>query len=1191
MKIKEMFAKPIDRDLKGVIKAGQDEKSNVKQELEEYVVTKELQKHFARFFTAYKKGIVGYTDKMGVWITGFFGSGKSHFLKILSYLLENKEVDGKRAIDYFIDDKKITDSMVLADIKLAAETPSDVILFDIDSKSTATGKYDKEAILSVFLKVFNEMQGFYGANPHIADLERKLFYDGRYEEFKERFEEANGEPWVEARNEFDYSQDDVVDVLVDMEIMSEEAARNWCEKAFSTYHYSIESFSKLVKKYIDLKGKNHHVVFLADEMGQYIGEDSRLMLNLQTVTEDLGTACKGKAWVVVTSQHDIDSVINVKGNDFSKITARFDTKITLSAANVDEVIRRRILEKTPVATQTLSLLYDENATILKNLIHFNDSVEKKLYSGRDNFSEVYPFVPYQFNLLGEVLTAIRIHGAAGKNIADGARSMLALFKESAMTLMNEDPGAIVPFHLFYDALEENVDHSHKAVISKALTNDFINPDHEETCFNVNVLKALFMIKYVKQIKPNVNNIASLMVSSINDDRLVLVKQVEEALKVLEKQTLIQKNNDEYTFLTDAEQDITRAILNQSIDSAEVTNKIAEIIFDGLFDEKKYRYPAFNNRYAFQFNQVVDERPYRGTSGYDLTLRILTPNTDEASDENTMRLISGQSNCVLVVLPDDRTFIDEIIASEKIAKYLRLDATNAIAKYEEIKNAKRTEMRTRSQNAKTFLTEALKAADIYVAGDKLRTASKDISSRINEALGKLVEIVYHKLSYIDAAMSESDVRALITNNGSQMSLNIAVPQNELALNDVRDFISANSIKHTRTSMKTIMDRFTKAPYGFVEDDVKWLVAKLFKEGEIALFVNSDAVTLFSKTSDDIVRYITKKEFLEKLMTEKREKPDDKKIKAAREIMKELFHVTSSADNEDALMKSFLGYAQSLKTELEKLEIRYQTQPKYPGKKTVSDGKKLLIKVLDIKYSVEFYNEVWQEQDSYLEFANEYDSVRSFFSGEQRNIFDTSLKYMATYESSKTFIVNAEIEMVVKEISRILKMPVPYGSIYKLPDLNYKFVQLYGGLLINMRVPIDAAIEAARTRVFDELKGKKCEEVLKSRCHEAFKALSDKAETCDNVAYLQNIKVEADTLKVRLLNEIAAKEAELNPPVVGGDPLTPPTPSKKSKTISIKSVSAAATWQIETEDDVDEYLKDLRKKLIGTLEDNTIVNIEF
>ena len=132
MIIESIFAKPINREISGVIKVGQEKDENIKQELEEYVVTRELQKHFATFFSNYKKGILGSTDKMGVWISGFFGSGKSHFLKIISYILENKIVNGIPVIEYFERENKIADSMVLADMKLAANTPATVILFNIE---------------------------------------------------------------------------------------------------------------------------------------------------------------------------------------------------------------------------------------------------------------------------------------------------------------------------------------------------------------------------------------------------------------------------------------------------------------------------------------------------------------------------------------------------------------------------------------------------------------------------------------------------------------------------------------------------------------------------------------------------------------------------------------------------------------------------------------------------------------------------------------------------------------------------------------------------------------------------------------------------------------------------------------------------------------------------------------------------
>lgn len=1221
MKIGQMFVKPIDRDLKGVIKVGQDDDRNIQQELEEYVVTRELQKHFRDFFDSYKRGITGTTDKMGVWISGFFGSGKSHFLKILSYLLENKTVNGKTALEYFEEDEKIKDRMVLADMRLATTVTTDVALFNIDSKSEMNGKENKEAILSVFLKVFNEMQGFYGAIPALADVERNLTEAHRYEEFEEAFEESFGTPWNEARSDFDFIQDEFVDVLVDMGYMSEAAARNICEKATRPYSITIEEFASMVRKYLDRKGNNHHIVFLVDEIGQYIGDNSSLMLNLQTVVENLGTACHGNAWVIVTSQQDIDSITKTKGNDFSKIQGRFDTRLSLSSANVDEVIRERVLKKTETAAQTLKLYYDEKEIIARNLILFNDGVEKKLYADRNNFAQVYPFIPYQFHLLGSVLTSIRTHGASGKHLAEGERSMLALFKESAMRVMKEETGTIVPFHMFYDALEQFLDHSHKGVISHALDNDYLNPDHAEECFDVNVLKTLFMIKYVKEIKANIENITSLMVEHMDNDRMELSQKVEDALKRLIRQTLVQKNGDIYVFLTNEEQEINRGIEAQPVDAGEITAKVSELIFDGLFDEKKYRYPAFSGRYAFGFNQVVDDKPYKAGQNYDITLKILTPNSDEIADDTTMRLLSAQSHCVLVVLPDDRAFLDEIRSSLQIEKFIRFDATNTVTKYEQIKEAKKVELRERSAAARLFLQESLKSAAIYVNGDRVQTSAKEVSSRMNDAIGKMVGSVYHKLSYIDTAMGEADIKKLFNSTSQQLSLaGTNTTPNSLALHDVNDYIAVNTSRHTKTSMKSLLDRFMKAPYGFVEADVQWLVAKLFKDGEIAFFVNSEPVTLLSKSVDEIVRFITRKEFNERLMTEKRVRASEKQKKTVREVMKELFGVSPSSDDDDAVMSSFIGYAGRLKNDLEKLEIRYQNQPLYPGKSLIQQGKKLMNDVAQIKNAKEFFATVDSDRDDYLDFAEDYEPVKKFFSGDQITIFDRAIRLMAIYDDSRTFIVNKEIESIVEQVKSIMKKATPYRDIFKLPGLLDEFSNTYSKLLDEMEAPIEAAIDDARKRVLQELEGKLCEGQLRSRYADRFQELHEKASRCNNVATLQNIKIEADALKVRCLNEIADVESELQAQKAAekvkkeerkdpqpdifhderdyfgtgnqGETQSVSVPKqKKQRTISIKSINTETTWQLETVEDVKRYVAELEKKLLEQLEDETIIHIEF
>ena len=1201
MKIKDIFSKPIDRDIKGVIKVGQDDSVSIQQELEEYVVTRELQKHFADFFAGYKRGINGNTDKMGVWISGFFGSGKSHFLKILSYLIANREVNGKTALQYFEEDNKIADPIVLADMRLASTVPTDVVLFNIDSKSEVNGKQSKVAIVSVLQNVFNEMQGFSGSNPFLADLERKLSYDGKFDLFKEKFEENFGDSWLEARNDFDFIQDDVVEVLSDIDFMSKEAGRNWCEKAIGEYPYKVEAFAGLVKEYLDRKGSNNHIAFLIDEIGQYIGDDSKLMLNLQTVTEDLGTICQGRAWIIVTSQQDIDSITKTKGNDFSKIQGRFDTRISLSSSNVDEVIRKRILEKNELGRETLELLYDDKSTVIKNLVLFNDGIEKKLYSDKENFADVYPFIPYQFNLLASVLTSIRTHGASGKHLAEGERSMLALFKESAVKLMDTEVCSVVSFNMFYDALEQFLDHSHKGVILRALDNEYLNPTHEKECFVVNVLKALFMIKYVKEIKANIENITSLMVSNINDDRMELTSKVEDALTRLTRQTLIQKNGDIYVFLTDEEQEINRAIESQNVESGEIINKVSELIFDGLYDEKKYRYPAFNGRYAFAFNQFVDDKPYKANQNYDITLKILTPNSDELVDDSTLRLLSGQSNIVLVVLPSDRSFLDEIRSALQIEKFIRCDITNPITKFEMIKEAKKIEMRDRAESAKIYLEESLKASRIYVNLDEVKTTSKDITTRINEAIGKLVSNVYHKLEYIDAAMNESDICGLFKSKNKQLTLleDNKIP-NTLALDEVKKYISTNKLKHVKTSMKTLLDRYLKAPYGFIESDVQWIVAKLFKDGDISLFVNNEAITLISKSEDDIIRYITRKEFNEKLMVDIKIKANEKQKKSVKEVMKELFRFTISSEDDDAMMKSFLEEANKLKEKLDSLNGYYEAQPNYPGKQIIFKGKTLMLNVLQMKSSKEFFNDIDKNKDKYLDFAEGYEIVMKFFESNQKGIFDEALKLMGIYENSKNFVVNSEIEKVVSETNEILNNANPYGQIFRLPDLLDKFNNLYDTLLQEKQKPVDEAIQDAMKRVFGELDGKLCFNVVHDKFIRGFEEIKLKAKTCDNVAVLQSIISEVDTLKVRYLNQISSeeemfinlqKQAEDKSLMAEKVENSTVVPVKKIKSISFKSVNNSLSWQLETEADVKKYIEVLEKQLINSLEENTIINIEF
>ena len=753
MKISEIFKKEIARPVRGVVTVGEiGNESEIRQELEEYVFTREILNHLKEFYSRYAESIDGETREIGVWVSGFFGSGKSHFERINAILLSNPTIDGKSVSEYLIQDNRITDEALISDIRKAVSVPTDVILFNIDSRSELSGKRDRETITLTLLRVFNEMQGFCSI-PLVADIERNLCKKGLYEAFKANFEKISGSPWVTVREDFDYLQDDVVNALVSIGAMSEESARNTCRKIAVNYGMDTESFARLVKNYLDTKGENQHIIFMVDEMGQYIGENHDLMLNLQTVTEDLGRICKGKAWLFVTSQQEFDVFTKMHSDDFSKIQGRFATRLNLTSANADEVITERILRKNQKGKEKLCRLFADKETMLKNLFLWNPVIRENFYRDDEHFSAVYPFVPYQFQAVNEILKSFRMNGISGKHLADGERSMLAIFQECAVYLKTMEIGALVPLWMFYNAFEKMIESKDKFIIS----------DAKENQFHMNLLKTLFLLKYANGISPTVENITSLMISHADENRMQLQTKVKNALESLVRQSLIACNGSQYQFLTIEEQQENSEISAIPIAFDERWKMIAKLIFDEIYPEKNFRLPKSGKRYQFHFNRMLDGKLYQSHQNAPMTVHILTPDSPEPiTDSNAMELLSGQSDTVLIVLPPDRGFIDELVRAKQLETYFSGDISG------------NSEFRDRRRNAKIYLENSLKSATVYIKGEKIRTTSKDVRLKINEGIQKLVNLLYHKISYITMSASAKDIFSvldaeIIQNNANQYAL--------------------------------------------------------------------------------------------------------------------------------------------------------------------------------------------------------------------------------------------------------------------------------------------------------------------------------------------------------------------------------------------------------------------------------------
>lgn len=1195
-----MFEKEINRDIKGVIKVGQHDQENIYQELNEYVVTNELSKHFREFFENYRKGIEGPTDEMGVWISGFFGSGKSHFLKILSYIIENKEVKGRKAIDFFRDDNKIDDALVIADMSLAENVSTDVILFNIDSKA----EYNQEPILNVFLRVFNEMQGYCVENPFLADLERNLTHKDLYNDFKLRFKEINKDEWEIKRSDFIFIQDDVIEALVDIGFFKTiDSAKNWAEQVNEDYRLSIEKFATLVKEYCDNKGDNHHVVFLVDEIGQYIGKNSKLMLNLQTVTEDLGIMCQGRAWIVVTSQQDIDKLMKVPGNDFSKIQGRFKTRLALSSANVDEVIRRRILAKNSTATETLELLYEKKEAILKNSISFTpDTAEKKMYMNRADFAAVYPFIPYQFNLLGSVLTSIREHGASGKHLAEGERSMLALFQESAISIMDKELGVLMPFNIFYNALDKFIDHRHRSVIIKATNNQLLNE------FDVEVLKVLFMIKYLDEIKANLENLTTLMISEIDQDRVVLKEKIKKSLQRLKGQFLIQKNGDIYSFLTNEEQDINREISHQNVELGEILNEASNVIFEDIFPDKKYNY---TNRYNFPFNQIIDEI-YRGNrQSSDIGVRIITPYYDFKEDKNSsqsqlseqsksqrisniLRGLSDSNNEVIIHLNDDLTFLEEIEEYLKINKYLTKRSAQLSKTSEAIHNAKKAESSEKFERIRIFLEEALKTADIYVKGDKVVIKEKNPVDRINDALNKLVEKIYHKLDYMKTYPVKSDILDVLRDAKQDQFGKTENVENDLAIEDMNHYIELETQIHAKPQLKRILNKFNKAPYGFVDLDIEWLIATLFAQKRISLIKNAQNISLKTNRPEDILKYLTERRYQEKILIDKKTDTSEDKIKIVKDVLRDFFDEMHSTNDDEALMELFQDKAKIKLDTIEKVEVQYQFEERYPGKEIIIEAKELLMDVAAINSLAPFYEFVFTRQNEFLRLGEELDSVLSFFENKQKDYFKMACEVTDLYNENKNYIDNPELSDIANQIAMIINMPRPFSDIPKLPLLIDNFDSLHKAILESESEPIRKDIESDLSQILNELDTNEVKEEFEEQFKNNFHEIETKLMESQKISEIRGKRDESYFLSKKCREKI--KQFKQNIPPKNDDTETTEDetldePVIVEKDLELRNISSKTNITIKKEDDIDKFLASLRKKLKEELDDNTVINLRI
>jgi len=904
---------------------------------------------------------------------------------------------------------------------------------------------------------------------------------------------------------------------------------------------------------------------MIDEVGQYIGSDSDLMLNLQTIVEEIGTKCGGRVWVMVTSQEAIDSITKISGDDFSKIQGRFNTRLSLSSSSVDEVIKKRILAKTDTAEQLLKMQYEKNDQVLKNLFTFSNAVlDLKGYAGEGDFVETYPFVPYQFKLMQNVLAQIRKHGNSGKHLSGGERSMLSGFQEAAQAVQDKDEYALVPFYLFYDTVHTFLESSIRRVIDRcqaaADNHDGIEP------YDVEILKLLYLVRYVDDVKANVDNISILMAEDIRTDKVNSRFEIQRSLDRLVSQNYVSRSGDTYTFLTDDEQDIAREIKNTPVDSAIITKAISDLIFGKLFVSKKFKY----GKYDFPYDQCIDETVIGQLTGAVKLHFITVASEIYTTDDSIFLMKSKAENEVIVVLAESQPYFSELEDAMKIRRYVKSKNVAQLPEMiQRIIRDRQNDASAHEKRAEELISAAISEGRIYAAGDKLTIKLSSVKDRIEHALSVLIESVYTKLGYIQKNYDSDDDILRILKGDVQTRIEGTESPNAEAVRELFKYLEIQKMKQLPTSMGDIQKRYSAIPYGWREIDIAAVTAELIADQKLTLKYSGAVIQPGDKKMPD---YLRRRSEIDKAIISFRVAPPTALIKKCREFLSEYFNCTLGAvpDDEDGIIAYILEKFTAERDDLNALLAKEYSAKSYPGKDVIENGIKLCGELLAQKSdNIALLNKAVNMQDDFLDLADDMADVRTFFRV-QRTVYDSADQLVRSVNEEKEYFrTENEALAAVSKITEILAMPKPYKRISELPELIQKIEDTYKRLLSQKCDEVISEIQAAMGEIHQT--ADISQEAIVASADDALEAKKQAAKNAAKLTTLDAMKIQIANIRRQYLQKLIV---DVKPDI---------------KTVTVSRSTVCPTAKLESESDIDEYLAELKEFLMNKLNGNDVLHI--
>lgn len=1156
MKLNEIFLKDVNRSIEGVVKA--DDVDHLGVEVEEYVFTNDAAKGVAPLLEEY----TNYTNANGVWISGFFGSGKSHLLKMLAHLLgdvEGQAFPRSKVSDSFLS--KTDDAMLTASLKKAATIPAKSLLFNIDQKADLIAKDQIDALLKVFVKVFDESRGYFGSDGAVARFEEDLDKRGQYETFKTTFQKHAGIDWEQGREQTFLEAHHIDTAFAEV---NGGANPGIIAHYQESYAVSIEDFATSVKEWIDLQEPGFRLNFFVDEVGQFIADDVKLMLNLQTIAESLNTKCKGQSWVFVTSQEDMDKVVGDRtreqANDFSKIQARFRTKVKLTSQDVEEVISKRLLEKNDTGAADVKKIYVKDSANFKTIFDFVDGAKTyRNYVDESRFVNTYPFVTYQIPMFQAAIEGLSDHNMfEGKNSSVGERSMLGVVQEVAKLIGDEQMGYLATFDQMFAGISAALKSAAQSAILQA-EKHLPDPASDVTIMANRLLKALFLVKYVDTFKATPRNLTVLVYDRFGLDLNSLGTLVREALNLLETQSYVQRNGNIYEYLTNEEQEIEKEIKGVDIDSAEVSTKLFKYLSSDILKTNKMKYAK--NGQDFAFGYKLDDI-VQGNQR-ELTVHFITPETSYTDDEIKMQSVGKDE--LRVFLGRDKRLLADLRLFVKTEKYTKqrtnsgaTSSTLAILQAKQLLNA------DREKELIERLRQAVGNAQMIINASEVTSSSQEALARVSDGFQELVSRTYTSLGLLGGkAFSEQQVAGAVQNDqglfGAEDLSTLTSPGAEMEA-----WIISQTNLGEQVTIKKIVDRFESKPYGWNLGSIEVVLGWLVGTGKMTLSV--DATPVVRTEAAALIKNTAKQQHT---VVAPQKAYDATKVTTFKKFCTDFFD-EGAVPSDPAELARF--GKDKLAAKREELNALVSTS-RYPFVSQLATVVTLLDQV--IGKPADWYLTEFSTADELLEAkADLIDPIKAFLKGQQAKIFDEAATLLTSNAGNIAYLREGSADTV----KTLLADPNAFrgNKMNQLKTASDTLKGLIDSEVTSARTAVRSAVEAKLQSLLQEHFYKTASAEAQNAAVDTVNTLLTTLDSQNLIAVVQQTGSQFESSTYPGLIDQLTKSAD-----PGGEPQKPTV-----AVATIKAVGGPAI--IETEPDVDAYLAALRISLVHAIKENRISN---